>query len=169
MTIAQLGGVEFDLPFPGVMRQSDDSVVVELNSSERLEIVIVDRAADGTGVATVAEAMAALEPLADLTSAGSLETPVGEMVVVDIAQGPTTGSSIALLTPDLGFAPGTGNISYRWLVPRSGRLWMIEVENGVLLLSAGVLEDSTLDDPTLERDVIALGEAVARTIRLGGG
>ncbi len=169
IALPALGGMEFDLPFPVAMSQFDDAVLVELTPSTRMEILIVDRAADGTPVTTVAEATAALEPLADLTSAGSLETPVGEMVVVDIAQGPTTSSGIALLTPDLGFAPGTGNVSYRWLVPRSGRLWMIEVETGVLLVSAGVLEDSALEDPTPKRDVVELGEAIALTLRLEGG
>jgi len=168
IALPALGGLEFDLPFSAAMQQSDDAVAVELTSLARVEILIVDRAADGTAVTTVAEATAAIEPLVDLTPAGLLETALGEMVIIDIANGPTSNSSLALLTPNLGFAPGTATNNYTWLVPRSGRVWMVEVENGVLLVSAGVLEDSALDDPTLERNLFELGDAVARTIVLGG-
>ncbi|NOX30727.1 MAG: hypothetical protein GXP35_11885 [Actinobacteria bacterium] len=169
IALPALGGLEFDLPFAAAMRQSDDAVVVELTALARLEILIVDRAADGTAVTTVAEATAALAPHVEVAPAGVLETALGEMAVIDLANGPTSSSNLALLTPDRGFAPGTATDSYTWLVPRSGRLWMIEVENGVLLVSAGVLEDSALDDPTIERNLFELGETVARTIRLGAG
>ncbi len=167
IALPALGGLEFDLPFPAAMRQTGDAVIVELTALARLEVLIVDRAADGSAVATVADATGALNPLVEITSVGPLDTAMGEMVVIDIANGPTSNSSRALLTPSRGFAPGTATDNYGWLVPRSGRLWMIEVDNGVLLLSAGVLEDSALDDPTIERSLFELGEAVARTIALG--
>ena len=113
--------------------------------------------------------MAAIEPSAELTPAGSLETLLGEMHVVDVSDGPTTNSDVALVALGPSSTPILGDDGFGWVVPRSGRLWMIEVGNRVLLVSAGVLEDSALGDPTLERDVIELGEAVARSIRLGGG
>lgn len=168
VALPALGGLEFELPYPVAMQQSDDAVVVPLTSLTRLEVLIADRAADGTSIATVAEATAVVESFADLTPAGSLETLLGEMHVVDVSDGPTTNSDVALLALGLGSHPGLGDDGFDWLVPRSGRLWMIEVEGGVLLVSAGVLEDSDLEDPTLEREVTELGEAVARTIRLGG-
>jgi len=158
VALPALGGLEFDLPSPVAMRQSDDAVQIDLTSLTGIEVLIVDRAADGTSVTTVAEAMAVLDSLADLTPAGSLETPLGEMVVVDVSEGPTNSADVSL-----------GNAGHGWLLPQSGRLWMVEVENGLLLVSAGMLEDSILEDPTLRRDVIDFGEAVASTIRLGGG
>ena len=146
------GGVSFDLVLAGQLAQAETYFEIRLGAADLVGVWRFDQTPAGDTMTTVAAAVLALEA-ADLSvsDAGLMATDLGDFTIVDFADGPTSTSQGVL-------RDSVGDLT--WVPPVEGRMWLMERDGHVLLVSAGsVVEGARLDT------VISVGETVVETLR----
>ncbi len=158
------GGLELELDTERYMPQPTDNWLVLTDGPvpADVEIWLAHSRMDGTAIATTDDLIAALGDLdidATITESGEADLPLGTARIFDLEHDarPEVMTQNTIRTQE-----GGGD----WRPPVRARLWVVETERGVIVISA---EAFFLDAADLLPRMIEIAEAVAPTITLTDG
>ncbi len=154
-----VGGIEFTID--GVYQargvSAGGSTAIDLDAAREVGIFIAAETAAGEPINTIDDVVDAVESVATVTNQADTVVADRPARVIDVSDGPVTDVTVLWV--------GTVPLEFdEWTPPASGRMWIVDTDRGVLVISAGTISEFVPAD-----EAIALAEQIVASLRLIDG